>query len=300
MVVLIPTFALILLGALLRRSGLLHGEFWPQTEKATYYIFFPALLVSNLATANFRDYPSLPMAGAMITGVLCVSCLTLFLQRARSMDGPAFSSVFQGAIRPNTYVGLAGGLALAGNDGLTLCAIAIMGMVPLVNLLCVPVVAHFGANQSGGLFFSVCEVLKNPLILACGLGVGLNLSGYAMPAPVFETVAQLGRASLPLGLLTVGAGLRFSGMHARLMPLLFAAALKLFILPTFTALACLLYQVPATPTLIAVLFAGLPASASSYILARQLGGDDELMAAIITTQTILAALSLPLITGVFA
>lgn len=300
MVVLIPSFLLIFLGAVLQRTRVFSDAFWLEVESATYYVFFPALLTTSLATANFRDYPSLPMAGAVITGVICVACLTLFLQRVGSMDGPAFSSVFQGAMRPNSYIGVATAMALAGGEGVTLCAIAMMVTIPLVNLLCVPVVAHFGTKKDNSLASTVWEIAKNPLILACALGVGLNVGGFPLPQPVFEAVNQLGKASMPLGLLTVGAGLRFSGLHAKITPLLLSSLLKLFLLPLFTALACLLYQAPPLPTLIAVQYAALPASASSYILARQLGGDEALMAAIITTQTILAALTLPFIASIFA
>jgi len=88
-------------------------------------------------------------------------------------------------------------------------------------------------------------------------------------------------------------------LRAQLTPLLVSSVLKLFLLPLFTSLACLVYRVTPTGTLITVLFSALPASASSYVLARQLGGDESLMAAIITTQVIIAALSLPLIVGIF-
>jgi predicted permease len=44
----------------------------------------------------------------------------------------------------------------------------------------------------------------------------------------------------------------------------------------------------------AILLAALPTATSSYILARQLGGDAPLMAAIISGQTLLAVVSIPL------
>jgi predicted permease len=43
-----------------------------------------------------------------------------------------------------------------------------------------------------------------------------------------------------------------------------------------------------------VLFAALPTSSSAFILARQLGGDTALMAAIITAHTLLSFATLPL------
>jgi predicted permease len=42
-------------------------------------------------------------------------------------------------------------------------------------------------------------------------------------------------------------------------------------------------------------FNGSPTSAASYILARQLGGDAPLMAGIITVQTALAMITLPVL-----
>ena len=46
---------------------------------------------------------------------------------------------------------------------------------------------------------------------------------------------------------------------------------------------------------LAILAAAVPTGAGSYILARQLGGDAPLMAAILTAQVAAAAVTLPLV-----
>ena len=46
---------------------------------------------------------------------------------------------------------------------------------------------------------------------------------------------------------------------------------------------------------VAVIFTAVPASVSSFILARQMGGDHVLMAGIITSQTAAAAVTMPLV-----
>ena len=53
--------------------------------------------------------------------------------------------------------------------------------------------------------------------------------------------------------------------------------------------------IAGTAAFVAVLFNGLPTATSAYILARQLGGDATLMASLITAQTLLAMLTLPLV-----
>jgi predicted permease len=54
-------------------------------------------------------------------------------------------------------------------------------------------------------------------------------------------------------------------------------------------------QLPAMESTLLVLFFALPTAPTAYVLTRQLGGDSQLMAGIITLQTLLAAASLPLL-----
>ena len=70
--------------------------------------------------------------------------------------------------------------------------------------------------------------------------------------------------------------------------------LKLVLMPAATALACHLLGIEGLTAAVAVLFTACPISASSYVLARQLGGDAPLMAGLITLTTIAAALTMPL------
>jgi predicted permease len=49
-----------------------------------------------------------------------------------------------------------------------------------------------------------------------------------------------------------------------------------------------------------VVFQAQPAATASYVLARQLGGDADLMASIVTAQTLLAFAVLPVAAGLLA
>ncbi len=65
-------------------------------------------------------------------------------------------------------------------------------------------------------------------------------------------------------------------------------------MPVATFGFCRLLGVEGVIAATAVLFTAAPVSASSYVLARQLGGDAPLMAGLITLSTILAAITMPL------
>lgn len=293
-----PTFAAILLGYILFRIRFPGDDFWPHAERITYFLLFPALLINKLATAHISS-DMVPMAGAIICGGLLVGLGMLALRKHFNVSGPAFSSMFQGAIRINTYVGLAGAVALLGDTGIALSAVALLAIVSLNNLLCVPVVARFGTAADADGFGLPLEMARNPLIIGCIIGFGINLSGIQLPQAFHETMAVLGRAALPLGLLAVGAGLRINGLHKQLRPLAITTPVKLLILPTITALLCMLFGADGNALTVAVLFSTLPTASSSFILARQLGGDTELMAALITVQTIISAVTIPMVMGLF-
>ena len=139
----------------------------------------------------------------------------------------------------------------------------------------------------------VVALAGNPLILASLAGIALSLAGIALPPVVGPTLDILGKGALPLGLLAVGAGLSFSALATKPKAIAVSAALKLVLSPLLAWLGAAVAGVDAITTGIVVLFAALPPAPSAFILARRFGGDHELMAALITVQTLLAAVTLP-------
>lgn len=291
---LLPVFLLIAVGYALRRFGLPGEGFWVPAERLTYYVFFPALLVYNLGRAPLTGQPVTDLAASMVIAVVALSLLLLALRGPLRMSGPAFTSLFQGSIRFNTYIGIAAAAALYGATGLTLAAIAMATMIPLINVLCVAVLTRWGSHgRSAGALAVLLGIVRNPLVLACATGIALNLTGIGVPVPVDGVLDILGRAALPMGLLAVGAGLNLSSLRQAGGAMALSCLTKLMIMPGLMWLTTTLLDLPPTATAIAILFAALPGATSAYILARQLGGDHELIAGMVTLQTGLAVITLP-------
>jgi malonate transporter and related proteins len=291
-----PVFLMIALGYILKKRQLVSDAFWSPAEKVTYFLFFPALLLANTAKAEFGEIAVTPMIWASCSGVLIISALTIWVRPRLALDGPAFTSVFQGTIRPNVYLGIAAAVALYDNAGLTLVSVPVAVIVPLVNILSVIVLVRH-ATQSGeipGWTQTLGPVARNPLIIACGLGALLNVTGIGLPPLVGPFLEILGRAALPIGLLAVGAGLDFDAMRKAGRTVGLTTATKLIALPTVTYLACLAFGVGGLSQTIVVLYAALPVSATSYVLARQMGGDTALLAGTITATTVFAMITMPI------
>ena len=125
-----PIFAIMLLGLGLRRLGFPGEDFWPATERFTYWILFPALLLHHLALARLADYPVGPVATVIVALLLGMTAVIYGVRTWLKVDGPAFTSVYQGVIRFNTYVGLSVVLAVFGTAGATMAALVMAIMIP--------------------------------------------------------------------------------------------------------------------------------------------------------------------------
>ncbi|MBK7983495.1 MAG: AEC family transporter [Candidatus Competibacteraceae bacterium] len=288
-----PIFAMILLGAGLRWLRFPGDGFWPAAERFTYFVLFPALLVHQLALARLTGYAVKPVALIIVMLLLVMTAAVYVLRPWLKVDGPAFTSVYQGVIRFNTYVGLAVVLAVFHNEGGTMAALVMAIMIPLINVLCVLVLtAHAGGGAT--LDGILRGLISNPLIVACLVGIGLNVTDIGLPLGSAAVLDILARAALPLGLLAVGAGLRLDAL-TRPGLLVGTSVLKLLVMPALAGVLCWLVNPGRLEAVVLVTFAALPSASAAYILARQLGGDGALIAAILTVETALALVTLPVV-----
>ncbi len=292
-----PLFLLILVGAALGWARYPGGDFWPRAERLIYYVLFPALLIHTLANAPVAQVPVIRLAIVVLGALLVFAALLWLARRPLNLADAAFTSVFQGALRFNTYVAIAGAAALHGSAGTTAAAVAIALMVPTVNVLCVLCFIAAGTLGRAGLTRSLIELIRNPLIIGCVVGIALNISGVGLPGWSDPLLGLIARAALPLGLIAVGVALRPAALARSGRAFWASTAVKLALLPALTLLLSFVLGLDTVSRDVALLFTAVPTATASYILARQLGGDSELMAALITGQTLIAMLTLPLWLG---
>ncbi|MES2074748.1 MAG: AEC family transporter [Pseudomonadota bacterium] len=289
----VPVFLIILLGVAIRHFRWLPEDFFPSVEKFSYNIAFPALLFGGAAKLSFRSGQVGELALATLLPTAVVVALTLLaLLAARALPDAARSSVVQGAMRPNTYFGIAVSTLFFEPEAAALVMLALALCLPVVNIVSIVALSWWSGGKTD--YAKVGRTLAgNPIILSTLGGVLFSLAGLALPAPLANTLDILGRAALCLGLLCVGGGLVFSLQGLRPQVLGWTAALKLLALPLVAAKVCLLFAVSTPVALAACFYCALPTAPNAYIMARQLGGDARLMASMITLQTLLAAFTVP-------
>ena len=293
---LIAVFLVLATGWALKARGIVTPAHWAGIERLTYQVLFPAVVVQTLATANLSSLPVVAMGLSLVLSILIVSALLLAtrvpLQRL-GIDGPAFTSIFQGSVRWNTFVALALAAGLLGRDGATMMAIAIAAMIPLLNVICVLVLARYAAGRPMSAGATVRSIALNPFIWSSALGLILNQVQWLLPSVLISYAGILSQAALGTGLLVVGAGL---DLHRLARPRLahgLAIGLKLVVMPLLAWTIARQLGVSGPALTMTVVAAAVPTATAAYFLARDLGGDAPLMAEITTMQTLLALGTLP-------
>ena len=295
---LLSVAVMIALGFALRASRFMPDASWAPIDRLVYFILFPALLFQELARAELSGLPVARMAAVLAATQLLMALGAGALRRRLALAGPAYTSVLQCVVRWNSYVALALAPSVVSREGLPLVALAVAIMVPVSNLMSVAALARHGSAGPIGPTALVRAVTTNPLILACLFGIALNLGGIALPQMVSEPLGMLGKATLALGLLTVGAGLRPAHALGRAGLVALTTLAHLLLRPAIGVALALAAGLKGAPIEVAALACAVPTATSSYILARLLGGDAELMAALVTATTLAALVTLPLVLGV--
>jgi malonate transporter len=288
---LLPDFTLILLGLMLFRFTRWEPAFWAGLEKLVYYVLFPSLLFYATARAPL-DFAS---TGKMLQVALltCLSGVALgWLAKPLFRPGPMlFESGVQTAFRFNSYIALAVASRLGGDTGTALMALIIGFSVPLCNVAAVHALVH----RKGGL---LRELMKNPLLLATVLGLVFNFAGIPIPEFIGATLSRIGNAAIAIGLITVGAGLRLSGLHQAKGMAAYFIVIKLLALPAIAWLLGSRLGLPPLQLQIVVMFSALPTASSAYVLAARMGGNGPFVAFLISAGTLISVLTLPLWLGV--
>lgn len=292
--ILTPLYLLIALGYTLKKFQFPNEDFWPGIERMSYYILFPTLIFVALIKANI----DLSLIGTLIVITLIPTIISGMIQWfgfiSPSLTGPSFSSMFQGSLRSNTIIALVIVAWIVPDKGLAIMAVILLIMVPMNNLLSILVLLRYGKKDNLAPSNWWRGILRNPLILACASGLIFNILGISLPSSLVETAEFLGRSALPFALLAVGAGLKLDSLFSNKLIISFSSFSKLILAPFLSVGLCLLLEVDSDIAKSAIIFSAMPTAVSCYILAKQMGGDAQGMAQIITFQTLMAAFTLPL------
>ena len=292
---LLPDFALILCGYLVCHHTALNRTVWEQVESLVYFFLFPVLLFQSIVRSplDLAATSSLIGAGLLlgVSGIGLAYALPHLPWLKGHIDAREHAGAAQVAFRFNSYIALALSERLAGAQGLLLIAVLIGVCVPLFNVGAVwPMARH---SQTG----FARALLRNPLIIATALGLAANLAGLRVPTWLEPTVARVGGASIPLGLMAAGAGMRLAHLAQQKALTTGLLAIRHLLLPLLAAALAWAFRLDAPQATVLLAFSALPTASSCYVLAARMGYNGAYVAGLVTLSTLLGLASLSFALG---
>lgn len=292
----IPVFLVIAAGYILKRIGMLNGEFVKCANKFNFSVTLPVLLfVDLLATDIIGDFDlTYVLFCAVVTVVVFVGLwigARVFL-KDKSLVGEFVQAGYRSSA---AILGVAFIQNIYGDSGMA--PVMIIGCVPLFNIFAVLALTFEGENGKDSaehIKQSLINIIKNPIIIAIAAGVFASLIKINFPEIIDKTLLSFAKMASPLALITIGAGFEEKKALSKIKPTVSAALIKLMVLPAvFLPLAVKLgFRDQALVALIIML--GSPTTPSSYIMAKNMGHDGVLTSSVVVATTLMSSVTLTL------
>ena len=215
------------------------------------------------------------------------------------MQEREFSSVFQTTVRWNSFIALAVAQKIFLPAGMAVVALVMLVIIIPLNIASTYVVTRF-ADRSANWRQVGWNIATNPLILAMLAAIVMRAMPFGLYAPLNETIDLAGRAALGMGLIAIGASLKPGDLVRLRFAIWLPTVLKLALFPALLVGVAMAFGVTGVQLSYLALCGAVPTAMNGYLLARQLGGDAELYAAVTTLQTGLSFLTIPAVLAITA
>jgi len=297
----LPIFLITLLGSIIKSKWLTSEEFWRGIEKLSYFVLFPAMLFNYVSTADLSVASIIKLVVALIISTILVSLGLIIYQKKYKIDKVQFTSIFQGSIRYNSYIFFGVSSPLLGPSGLSIVAVISSYMIIFTNILSVMIFAYYIPNKSvtntirTSFVLMMKLIVRNPLIIASIVGFIFNYLNLELHLGLKKTLDSLSNAALAIGMLNVGAGLNFTIRQELLHNVMFTSFVKLVAFPLVSVVVLWLMSIDGLDRSVGILYSCLPCASTAYVLSRQLDGDPDSMASIITFTTFFSVVTISII-----
>jgi predicted permease len=286
--IILPVFLIIGLGFLLRAVGFLGEAANDVLSRLVFYVAAPALLFHGTSQTPLHRSVNIPVLLLIAAVTLVIGFAVYF---ACAGTSPARRGVLaQGSHRSNmVFVGLPIITNAYGDSVLGPAAVMIGFLVVWYNFLAVLFLTlphqRTSARSPKVWLNSATKMLLNPLIIGCVSGMLVSAVGLKLPMSLIRALDLVGKTALPLALISVGGGLEFARLRAEMAAALTISAVKLIVYPAFVYAGLLLMHLSGIDLEVPVLLMATPAAVVSYIMAKEMEGDERLAGAIVIGST---------------
>lgn len=312
LIICIPVFAIIALGKILERRGVLNDDHRNFANWLTYNFALPALIFRGVAQQRLADLINIPLVVGPLCGILVVTVIFILLARVLKLRGSLAAAFVFGTFWANvSYMGFPLATNAYGSQGMSLAAVYNGFVMPVFLILAFSLIAVYGGGTHGSFVDKIKRAVINPIVLAALLGILTALAaelfrddqgGLIMPGVIHASLAitdsflkLIGGMGLPLALLAVGSSMHFAQIRQRIGILTLVLTGKLILLPLLVLVAIKLFfpDTDPTATAVAVILSATPNAVASFVVSRQIGVEEGFVSSMLVISTALSVVTLP-------
>lgn len=293
----VPLFALILMGYLLRRVQIINDNFVQVGTRIGFKMALPVLLFQQVSSADLTAVfnPRLILFALacilVLIGLLCL--LVPLLIKGNAQRGAFIQAIYRGNF---AILGVPLAINMFGEAGAAPTSLLLPFTVPIYNATAVIILTVFDPQYQGSRHIPLKKILKgivtNPLIIGIVLGLPFSLLHVEFPVLIDKTLDSISSLATPLSLICLGGQFTFRAARDNLRLSVTATLIKQVLVPAVVlSLAVLLGFRGGELGAVFILFMA-PSAVSSYIMAKNMHSDDQLAAQILILTTLTSCLTI--------
>ena len=291
--VVVPVFLVMILGYILKKTGVVSAGFLESGNKIVYYIGLPAQLFRGVYTTDIRQYMDLrftlfALIATAASFFLIWGIAAIFLRK----DPPVLGAFSQGAFRGSfALLGIPLILNMAGDAGMARAALVVVFVVPFFNVFSVMSLAPCSGSRPSPLTI-LLTVIKNPSNIMIAIGMALSMFNISLPFMISGAVNTTANIATPLALLCLGGGMVFRGFDAKFKYAVIGSVIKCVLIPISFTVAAYFMGFRDYDLAVILIMGGIPSAVVAYAMAVQFGGDTYVAGTIVVITTIMSAVTL--------
>lgn len=286
----ITMLLLILVGALVKKCGIISPEGQKNINDLVIYLVLPCNIVNSFLIGSdgniFRQF------GMVFVISIAVQAVSVVLGRIvyRKKELGHKMSLQYGIICSNA--GFLGNPVAEGAFGSVGLAMASIYLIPMRVMMWSSGIAIY--TQSTDWKAALKKVVTHPCIIACVLGLALMICRAQLPGVIGKPLTAIGSCNTALSMMVIGMILADADVRALFDREIFAYSfLRLIAMPAALYLVCILCRVPALVTGVCTILTAMPAGATTSILASKYHADELFATRLVVASTVLSMVTIP-------
>lgn len=290
--VILGVLGYVVLGVVLRLTGLLSATDAKPLNTLLIYVALPALVFNTVQSAVLDWHLAIVPVVAWVL-VLVGIAIAWGITKLLRLEGPTAGAFILVAVFGNTaYIGYPVASALLGEAGLVRAIFYdLFGNTAAIITLGALIASHYGEHDLK--VNPVREIVTFPPFIA--LAVALAMRSVPVPTLVSNWLDVLAKLVVPMIMISVGLSLRPEKVRGHLSKVAIIAGLKIVMLPLLALAIGTLVLRDAASMRIVVLEAGVPSMMFTVVMGMRFKLDVDLIASAIIVTMLGAIITIPLL-----